>query len=88
MIIESGVNYHTAEAKEFEKLIDEKKIKKVTVDKPIDLTFFRGAKLRLIYPDKSFEGKILKKVHDATVVSQFSYNRKKFLFMGDAEKNI
>ena len=88
VVIESGVDYHTAEAKEFEKLVDEKKIKKVIVDKPIDLTFFGGAKLRLIYPDKSFEGKILKNAHDSTVVSEFSYNERKVLFMGDAEKNI
>jgi len=46
------------------------------------------ALLRLIYPDKSFEGKTLKQVHDSMVVAEFSYKNKKVLFAGDMEKNI
>src|SRR3989338_5213486 len=54
MIIESGVDYHTAEAKIFESLIAEKKLKKVTVDHPINLNFANGAALKFIYPEESF----------------------------------
>src|SRR3989344_3032042 len=88
MIIESGVDYHTAEAEEFEKLADEQKLKRIIIDKPTTLKFYNGAEIKFLYPDRSFVGKIIKKVHDATVISQFSYNNKKILFMGDAEKNI
>lgn len=87
-IIESGVGYNTSEAKEFEKLVAEKKLKKLIVDKPLTLNFFNGARLRFLYPDRSFANAILKNVHDATVVSELLYNGQKILFMGDAEKNI
>ena len=88
MVIESGVNYHTAEAEEFKKLMNEQKIKRIIIDKPINLKFFNNAEIKFLYPDKSFAGKILKNAHDATVISELSYNGKSILFMGDAEKNI
>lgn len=88
MVIESGASYHTAEAEEFNKLVIEKKIKRIIVDKPINLKFFNNAEIKFLYPDKSFAGKILKNAHEATVISELSYNGKSILFMGDAEKNI
>lgn len=92
MVVESGAAYNTAEAGEFRKLVNERiktgSLKRVVVDKQLTLSFFEGAKLRFLYPDKSFEGAILKNVHDSTLVSELSYGAKKFLFMGDAEKNI
>ena len=91
-VFESGVNYETPEILEFRKMVNEKlvegNLKKIIVDKPINLNFFEGALLRLIYPDKSFEGKTLKQVHDSMVVAEFSYKNKKVLFAGDMEKNI
>ncbi|MEK7559909.1 MAG: MBL fold metallo-hydrolase [Patescibacteria group bacterium] len=99
-IFESGVNYDTPEAEEFHKLVDEKLLahrslgegggglKKIVVDGPLSLNFFEGAMLRLIYPDKSFEGKSLKQVHDSMVVAELSYKNKKILFAGDMEKKL
>lgn len=88
LLVESGVNYHTAEAIEFEKLAAEKKLKRLIVNKPTKLKFFHGAEIRFLYPDKSFKGLTLKNVHDSTVVSELFYKNKKILFMGDAEKII
>lgn len=88
LLVESGVLYHTAEAIEFKKLVEEKKLKKLIINKPTKLKFFNGAEIRFLYPDKSFEDSILKKIHDATVVSELLYGGRKILFMGDAEKNI
>lgn len=91
-VFESGVNYFTPEAEEFRKLVLEKEknglLKKIIVDRPLQLSFFEGTLLRLMYPDKSFEGKTLKQVHDSMVVAEFSYKNKKVLFAGDTEKDI
>lgn len=88
MVIESGIDYHTAEAEEFERLVYEKKIKRIMIDKPVNVKFFNGAKIKFLYPDKSFAGKIIKNAHEANLISEFSYKGKKIIFMGDAEKNI
>lgn len=99
-VLESGVNYSTSEIEEFRRLVNEKvkdgRLKKIIIDKPLNLSFFKEAKIRLIYPDKSFEGKILKQTHDSMVVAELSYGgnpstslrTSKILFAGDMEKNI
>ena len=87
-VIESGASYNTAEAQEFENLISEKHIKKIIIDKPVKLSFFKNAALNFLFPDKSFEGQILKNVHDSALVSELDFEGKKILFMADAEKNL
>lgn len=91
-IFESGVNYSTPEAEEFYRLISKKlkvgNLKRIVVDRSLSLNFFEGARLRFLYPDKSFEEKTLKQVHDSMVVAEFSYKDKKVLFTGDMEKDI
>ncbi len=88
MVIESGVDYHTAEAKIFENLIIEKNIKKIIIDSPAILPLFGGAVLKFIYPEESFLGKTLKNAHDSALVSELDLNGKKILFMADAEKKL
>ena len=88
MIIESGVDYHTAEAKMFQELVKEENIKSVIIDRPVDLNFYDGAVLRFIYPEESFVGKTLQNVHDAALVAELDFDGKKILFMSDAEKNL
>ncbi|QQG42616.1 MAG: MBL fold metallo-hydrolase [Candidatus Giovannonibacteria bacterium] len=88
MLIESGADYHTAEAKIFEKMVKEKNIKKIIIERPVGLNFYNNAVLRFIYPEESFLGKTLKNVHDSALISELDFNGKKILFMSDAEKNI
>jgi len=92
IVIESGVLYHTSEAKEFarlvEKLTESKSMKRVIIDEPTALSFFDGAELKFIHPDSSYEGKELKNVHDSALVSELQYQNKKFLFMADAGKKL
>jgi len=87
-IVESGVLYHTAEAKEFRNLVEEKNIKRIIIDLPTSLLFFDGAELRFLHPDRSYAEQELKKVHNAVLVSMLSYQEKTFLFMSDAEKKL
>lgn len=87
-VIESGASYNTAEAKEFENLVSEKHIKKIIINKPTKLSFFKNAALNFLFPDKSFDGRILKNVHDSALVSELDFEGKKILFMADAEKNL
>jgi len=88
MIFESGASYHTAEAKEFESMVIEKNIKKIIIDRPVKLSFFKNAALNFLFPDKSFEGQVLKNVHDSALISELDFEGKKILFMSDAEKNL
>ena len=88
MVIESGVDYHTAEAKIFERLVKEKNIKTIIIDHPVELNFYDNAVLRFIYPEGSFLGKTLKNVHDSALISELDFENKKILLMSDAEKNI
>lgn len=88
VVIESGTDYDTAEYNEFERIIKEKKIKKIIIEQPAKLSFYKGAVLDFIYPERSYFSETLKNVHDAMLVSELSFEGKKILFMGDAEKNI
>ena len=88
MVIENGAGYNTAEYAEFERIITEKNIKKIIIDRPEELLFYNGAVLKFLYPERSYDGETLKNVHDATVVSELDFEGRKILFMGDAEKNI
>ncbi|MDP3935094.1 MAG: hypothetical protein Q8Q46_02690, partial [Candidatus Giovannonibacteria bacterium] len=63
-------------------------IKKIIIDKPVKLVFFKTAALNFLFPDKSFEGQTLKNVHDSALVSELDFEGKKILLMADAEKNL
>ena len=88
VVIESGVQYHTAEAQEFRKLLEEKKVKTVFIGKLVDLSFYNSATLKFLHPDRSYTGAVLKNVHDAAVVSELEFEGRKILFMADAEKKL
>lgn len=88
MIFESGASYHTAESIELERLIEAEGAERIVVDGPLAFQFFDGARIQFLSPRESFEGKDIKKIHDAMLVSQLIYQGRKILFMGDAEKNI
>lgn len=88
MVVESGVDYHTAEAKIFRELVKEKGIKSIVVDHSTKLNFENGAVLRFIYPEESFEGMVLKNVHDSALVGELDFEGRKILLMSDAEKNV
>lgn len=88
LIVESGADYHTAEAKIFREAVKGKGIKSMVVDHSTKLNFANGAVLKFIYPEESFEGKVLKNVHDSALVGELDFEGKKILLMSDAEKNI
>lgn len=88
MIIENGVSYHTAEAKEFEDIVSKQKLQRIIINHPMILKFADGAVLRFLTPTHSYERSTLKNIHDAMLVSELDYEGKKILLMGDAEKNI
>lgn len=87
-VIESGASYHTSEAVEFKKAVSEEGARRIIVDSQVEFSFYDGAKLKFLLPDKSYESAILKNVHDSALVSELDYKGKRILFMSDAEKNI
>ncbi len=87
VVIESGVEYNTAEYAVFQKIIKEKNIKLIIIDRPL-LMSFGTAQLKFIYPHRSYAGRTLKNVHDSMIVGELVFEGRKILFMGDAEKNI
>ncbi|MBI2023097.1 MBL fold metallo-hydrolase [Candidatus Giovannonibacteria bacterium] len=87
-VFESGMEYNTSEAGEFERLIFSKGVKKIDVKGPTKLSFFNGGEIKFLYPDVSFEGRSLKNAHDAMLVAELIFESKKIMFMGDAEKGL
>lgn len=82
--IESGVFYDTPEAEEFQRLVSEKEIKRILVEKPSKLSFFNGAVIRFLYPDTSYAGKHVKDINETSLIAVLEYAGKKILFTGDA----
>lgn len=88
MVIESGVNYSTAEYGEWHTLLDQKHIPVVIAERGDVVHLARGVDLRILAPFESFVSKSPKNVHDATVVMKLSFASSTALLMGDAESEL
>lgn len=86
--IESGAAYNTAEYYELENLVQKSGARHIVLGRPAQMLFYDGARLKLLTPIRSFDGAILKNVHDADIISELDFHGRKILFMGDAEKKL
>lgn len=72
--------WHNAEANENANLIEAK------AGQEIDLG--NDAKLTVLYPDKSYDGILLNKPHQANIVAMLTYKNFRLLLTGDMEKPV
>jgi len=88
MVLESGVNYSTAEYGEWHTLLEQKHIPVAIAERGDVVHLARGVDLDILAPFESFVSKSPKNVHDATVVTRLSFASSTALLMGDAEEKI
>lgn len=87
----TGVKYPSSSYKEFLDLVKAKNILLKIIDhrQTVQLEGFKaggGAAINIIYPNKSVVEE--KNVNDSSIIFQFVYGKKKFLFTGDAGTKI
>ena len=85
LVIEPGVESETAVYKEFEKLVDEKQIKKILARRGMKLILNDGAYLLILFPDRDVSRM---DTNDASIVAKLVYDNTSFLFTGDSPKKI
>ncbi|MBI2628088.1 MAG: MBL fold metallo-hydrolase [Candidatus Niyogibacteria bacterium] len=84
-VMEPGVESETTVYKEFEKLVDEKQIKKILARRGMKLRLSDNAYLLILFPDRD----VLKMdTNDASIVAKLVYGNASFLFTGDSPKKI
>lgn len=83
-VIMTGINYPTADYKEFLRLIKEKNIPVLIIDQPQQLAV-GGLDLNFLEPEKSWAGKTLDNLNNSSIVFRLSYVSTTALFTGDFE---
>ena len=86
MVLESGVNYSTAEYAEWRRLLKEKQIRVIIARAGQKIHLSSKTELNILTPFDSFIEKSPSNIHDAMVISRLIYASSSVLLMGDAEK--
>lgn len=83
-IIMTGINYGTADYAEFQRLIKEKNIPVLIIDKPQDLEI-GGADFKFLEPEKNIAGQQIANLNNSSIVFQLRYVSTTAVFTGDFE---
>lgn len=85
IVMEPGVESDTSIYKEFEKIIQEKNIKRILARRGMRIELSDGAYLLILFPDRNMVGS---DTNDASIVAKLVYGNTSFLFTGDSPKKI
>ncbi|MBI4692335.1 MAG: MBL fold metallo-hydrolase [Candidatus Terrybacteria bacterium] len=85
LVIESGVGSDNAVYVETEKIISEKRIKKILARRGMQINLGDGAHLDILFPDRDISGL---DTNDASIVARLIYGENEFLFTGDSPKKM
>ncbi len=85
LVIEPGVESDTAVYKEFERLVEEKGVKKLLARRGMKIILNDNTYLLILFPDRDVSGF---DSNDASIVAKLVYEKTSFLFMGDSPKKI
>jgi competence protein ComEC len=85
IVMEPGVESDSAIYKEFEKIIEEKNIKKILARKGMRFELSDGAYLLVLFPDRDVSGM---ETNDASIVAKLVYGNTSFLFTGDSPSKM
>lgn len=88
MVLESSVNYSTAEYREWRTLLEQKHIPVTIARAGQKIHLSPKTELDILTPFDSFVGKSPSNAHDAMVVSRLIYASSSALLTGDAEKYL
>lgn len=84
MVVESCLDIGEADYKEWENLIEDKKIERVCAQRGERICLGEGSCFDILLPVGEVEGR---KIHDAMLVTKLTYGKNSFLLTGDMEKN-
>ncbi len=87
-IIESGVEYPTADYAKWRELIAVKKTKTIVAARGERVDLGDGVTLEVLAPLANWTGRAPQNVHDAMVVTKLTYASTSVLFTGDMEKSL
>ncbi len=85
LVVGSCLKVETAEYKEWEHLIESKKITRVCAKKGQRINLSKDVYFDTLLPVGEVAGR---KIHDAMLVVKLNYGKTSFLFTGDMEKNL
>lgn len=70
------------------KIVRDKKIALIIIDKEQTINLGAGANLEILYPDESFLGKTVDDLNQSSIIFRLVYGRNKFLLTGDAGEPV
>lgn len=87
-IIYTGVNHNSPDYLAWLKLVRDKKVSMLIVDKAQTIDFGRDCRLEILFPNESFLNKTVEDLNQSSIVAQLVYGKNKFLLTGDAGEEI
>ncbi len=87
-ILYTGVVHDTPNYIEWLEIIRDRKISLVIVDRPQQINLGENCDLDILYPCESVLGQEVNNLNNSSIVSMLDCEDKKFLFMGDAEREV
>ncbi|MFH1582846.1 MAG: ComEC/Rec2 family competence protein [Candidatus Falkowbacteria bacterium] len=70
------------------KLVRDKKVPLIIIDKEQTINLSQDAKMEILYPDQSFLNKTLADLNDSSIIIKLIHGKNKFLLTGDAGEKI
>jgi len=87
-ILYTGVVHTSPAYLEFLKIIKDKHIPLVIIDRPQNIVLGENLNLKVLYPFTSFLNKEVENLNNTSIVAMLVYKDNKFLFTGDMEKEV
>lgn len=87
-ILYTGVVHNAPNYLEWLEIIQNKKIPLVIIDRPQQISLGADCSFDILYPQESILGQAVSNLNNSSIVSLLDCKKKKFLFMGDAEKEV
>lgn len=87
-ILYTGATHTAPPYLEWLKIVKEKNIPIVIVDRPQTIKLGENLEIQIIYPFSSLVGKSVANLNNSSIVFKLVYGETSFLFMGDAEKEV
>jgi len=89
-VVHNGPNYLTwlEQVRNHRNSGTDKKIKMVIIDRPQTINLTNNCQLQIIYPSVSFLDRTINNLNNSSLVIKLVYDRSRFLFLGDMEKEV
>lgn len=87
-VLYTGASHNTPNYLSWLRIMKDKKIELMIIDKEQNISLGQNARLKIIYPAGSFLNKEFTDLNDSSIVARLDYGQIGFLFTGDASENV